>query len=342
MDLFTHTLSAFLLATFLGLQSRHGSFALATLVAASLAPDLDALPIVLGQKYFYQYHRVLFHSLSGAFLLALGFSTAVYLLTPLKDYRLVLALSLAGVLLHLGVDLLASWKIPLLSPFNPQRFSLDVVWFIDLIMILVMGAALLWARADTKNAQFIIGVALVLIFGYVALRFYQQRAVANFVQRQVMPQDSAALSGVIPSRAGLFDWHAIVRQEDSYLVYDVHFYLAPGRFRMQKGEAGEPRVLSNLVLPLNSLPGRDIIAASREVELVRIFLERARYPLAQMKRWGSGYRVEWGDVHLMLSGGGIRGVIVDTDEQGYVTGQRFKLKPELELLNRDVILGEKP
>src|SRR5574341_916574 len=136
---------------------------------------------------------------------------------------------------------------------------------------------------------------------------------------------SAALVGVISPRLGFFNWHAIVRQEDSYLVYDVHFCLAPDR----------TCVLSSLAIPASSSPDREIIAASQHTELVSIFLERARYPVSQVKRRGSGYRVEWEDVHLMLSGGGIRGVIVDTDEQGNVVGQRFKLKPELELLNPD-------
>lgn len=342
MDPFTHALSAFLLAALLGLQPRYGSVALATLVVASLVPDLDALPIVLGQKYFHQYHRVLFHSVEGAFLMGFGLSLAVYLFTPLKDYRLILTLSLAGVLLHLGVDLLSTWKIPLLAPFSRQRFSLDLVWFIDLTMLLVMGGALLWAGADPKNARLIAGVAIVLIGGYLMFRFYQQRSVANFVQRQVAPRDSAALAAVLPSRAGFFNWHAIMRLEDSYLVYDAHFCLAPQGSRTPNGVAGGIRVLSSLAIPVSSSLDRDIIAASQQVELVSIYLKRARYPVAQVKRWGAGYRVEWEDVHLMLSGGGIRGVIVDIDEQGHVTGQRFKLKPELELLNPDVFPGEKP
>ncbi len=342
MDPFTHALSAFLFAALLGIQPRYGPFALATLVAASLAPDLDALPIVLGQKYFYQYHRVLLHSLGGAFLLGLSLSLAVYLFTPLKDYRLVLTLSLAGVLLHLGIDLLSSWKIPLLSPLSRQGFSLDLVWFIALPLILVMGGALLWAGADPKNARLIAGVTLALIVGYVAFRFYQQRAVANFVERQVMPQNSAALVGLIPPRSGFFDWHAIVRQENSYLVYDVHFCLAPMGFRVKNGGDGGTRILSSLAIPSSSSPDLEVISSSQKAELVNIFLKRARYPVAQVKLWGSGYRVEWEDVHLMLSGGGIRGVIVDVDEQGRIIGQRFKLKPELEMMTPDIFPGERP
>jgi hypothetical protein len=49
--------------------------------------------------------------------------------------------------------------------------------------------------------------------------------------------------------------------------------------------------------------------------------------------------VEWQGVHLMLAGGGIRGVVVHTDEQSQATGQRFKLKPELETLRDGLEIG---
>ncbi len=97
MDPITHALIGALLAVLSGVHQRYGLAATAALVAASVAPDLDALSIILGPKYFYLYHRALFHSLGGALLLGLGFSVALYLFTPLKDYRLLLALSLGGI-----------------------------------------------------------------------------------------------------------------------------------------------------------------------------------------------------------------------------------------------------
>ncbi len=342
MDPFTHALSSLLMSALLGLQPRYGPFAVATLVAASLAPDLDALPIILGQKYFYQYHRVLFHSLSGVFLLGIGISLVIYLFTPLKDYPLVLALSLIGVLLHLGTDLLASWKIPLLSPFNSQRFSLDLVWFIDLPMLSIMCVALFFMSLDQKNVRLFASGALILMIGYGAFRYYQQKSVSTLIQRQVIHDESAVLVGIISPRLGLFNWHAVVQREDSYLVYDVHFCLAPVGFRVKNGEAGGTRILSSLAIPLSSSPDQEVISSSQKAELVNIFLKRARYPIAQVKQWGSGYWIEWEDVHLMLSGGGIRGVIVDIDEQCHIIGQRFKLKPELEMMTPDTFPGEEP
>jgi len=307
---------------------------------ASLLPDLDALSIILGPKYYFLYSRVLFHSLGGAFLLGLGLSAALYLFTPLKNFRLVLALSLAGVLLHLAVDLLSSWKMPILSPFNPYRYSLDLVWFINLPILLVIIGALLWARAEPRYARLIACAALALVAAYVAFRFYQQRTVASFMQRNVLSQDSSALVGVLPSQMEFFTWHAVVRQEDVYTVYDVHFCLIPQGMRTLSGGTGGTRILSSQSVSMS--PEEEVVAASQEAGLTKAFLKSARFPVAFVKKWGNGYQVEWQDVHLMLAGGVIRGVVVYVGRYGQIIQQWPKLKPELERLDPYQYYGEKP
>ncbi len=340
MDPITHALIGALLAVLSGVHQRYGLAGTAALVLASLAPDLDALSVILGQKYYLLYHRVLFHSLGGAFLLGLGLSAALYLFTPLKDFRLVLVLSLAGVLLHLAIDLLSSWKIPLLSPFSLHRSSLDLVWFINLPILLVTIGALLWARAEPRNARLIACAALALVAAYVAFRFYQQRTVASFMQHNVLSQDSSALVGVLPSQMEFFTWHAVVRQEGGYTVYNVHFCLIPQRMRTLSGGTGGTRILSSLSVPTS--PDGKIVAASQEAKLVKAFLENARFPVAFVKKWGNGYQVEWQDVHLMLAGGVVRGVVVYVDADGHVIREWPKLKPELESLDPYRFAGEKP
>jgi len=340
MDPITHVLFGALLAVLSGVHYKYGPAATAALMLASLLPDLDALSIILGPKYYFLYSRVLFHSLGGAFLLGLGFAAALYLFTPLKDFRLMLALSLAGVLLHLAVDLLSSWQMPILSPFDPHRYSLDLVWFINLPILLVIIGALLWVRAEPRSARLIAGMALALITVYVAFRFYQQRTIVNFVQRNMLSQDSSALVGVLPSQMEFFTWHAVVRQDDGYLVHNVHFCLIPRGMRTLSGGAGGTRVLSSQDVHTSLEP--EIVPVSQEAELTKAFLENARFPVAFVKKRGNGYQVEWQDVHLMFAGGVIRGVVVYVGRDGQIIQQWPKLKPELERLDPYQYYGEKP
>ncbi len=48
--------------------------------------------------------------------------------------------------------------------------------------------------------------------------------------------------------------------------------------------------------------------------------------LSRWEKEGNGSRVEWGDVHLMLSGGLVRGVVVVLDEEGQIREDRFELR----------------
>jgi hypothetical protein len=137
-----------------------------------------------------------------------------------------------------------------------------------------------------------------------------------------------------------FTWHAVVRQDDGYLVYDVHFCLIPQGVRTLSGGAGGTRVLSSQAV--RTSPEEEIVAASKEAELVRAFLESARFPAAFVKSWGNGYQVEWQDVHLMLAGGVFRGVAIYLDADEHVIRQWPKLKPELERLDPYRFAGEKP
>jgi len=106
MDLFSHALVGGLVAS-VGLQKKYGLVASATMVAASVLPDLDSALTVLGPKYFLQYHRhPLTHSIGGAVLLSAALTVVVSLTTPLKRPWLVFAISIVGVMLHLLSDLL--------------------------------------------------------------------------------------------------------------------------------------------------------------------------------------------------------------------------------------------
>ncbi|MEW6233065.1 MAG: hypothetical protein AB1566_12235 [Chloroflexota bacterium] len=64
---------------------------------------------------------------------------------------------------------------------------------------------------------------------------------------------------------------------------------------------------------------------SKRSALVQVFLRRARFPVVAVAKEGSTSRVEWRDVHLMLSGGAVRGVVVVLDELGEIIEEWFEM-----------------
>ncbi len=332
MDPLTHGLLGALLAGALGVHLKYGNAATAILVLASIAPDLDALAIVFGPQRYFQCHRSLFHSVSGAAVLALAVAAVAYAVTPAKDFPLLLALASAGMALHLAVDLLSSWPIPLFAPFAHRRICFDITWFISLTILLIAAGALVWMLADPPNAQPIAAAGLAVIALYIAFRWYQRRQIMRFARDERYSPDAVAPLAVIPPQLAFFTWHALVPEGQGFAVHDIHFCLAPRGWHTETGGPAGTRVLSSQHLA--SSPDASQVAATKAADLVRIFLERARFPVATVHRHAGGNTVVWDDVHLMLSGGAIRGVILETDPAGRILRQRFKLKPELEAQDR--------
>ena len=91
--------------------------------AAGILPDLDALGILFGMDYYYQFHRTLFHPLLYAIVFAIPISFALnkFLKIPKIKSFIVIAVAFA---LHIATDLLfTSWPIRVFWPFSQQQFT---------------------------------------------------------------------------------------------------------------------------------------------------------------------------------------------------------------------------
>ncbi len=107
----------------------------AAFVAASIFPDLDVLLIAFGRRFYLRHHQGISHSLPLSPLYALLIAAPLWGLMPEavgNDGPLLTALAaLAGLWLHIALDLLNTFRIALFAPFSSRRYSLDAVFFID-------------------------------------------------------------------------------------------------------------------------------------------------------------------------------------------------------------------
>ncbi len=183
----------------LGFHQKWGGRMTGVLVAASLAPDADSLAILAGRQAFYVFHRTLFHSFPGVVvlpaLLAAGCRAipllagriaagadpdsragraAGYMAAPegncLRNWPLLFGVSLLGMVLHLGADLIYPWELPLLWPFASREFVFPLVDWGDRVVLTIMVGAMfglaLW-RGRTRRVAL---VSLGLLGGYLLLR----------------------------------------------------------------------------------------------------------------------------------------------------------------------------
>ncbi len=152
MDNIAHSLCGAALAR-AGLV-RRGPLVTATLVVAANGPDLDALLYVFGDSIDALMHRRGWsHSLLTFFvqipLLAwlfyfFGTRSARKRGKPLPEWRPLLLASALGYLSHVGLDLLNTYGVRFLLPFDSSWYRGDMAFIVDPWMWLLFGGATLW------------------------------------------------------------------------------------------------------------------------------------------------------------------------------------------------------
>lgn len=302
MDLLSHALVGGLVAAG-GLQQKYGLVATATVVAASVAPDLDGLPGVFDARYFLELHRhPLTHSIGGAALLSAGITVVVTAVTPWKSPLPVFVVAFSGALLHVLSDLLTSWPIELFWPLSTRSFSLDLIPFLDpVILVWLLGGYLVTLRwpQHAGIAVLIAALGLAAFVGYRA----GLRAVALGVADPTVAQRAALPHGLTP-----FQWDVIDGADGDYTVRTVD---------ARRGIVEVERVF-------RSEGDERAIAASRGSPLVQAFLRRARFPFAVAAGDGSGTTVDWGDAQILATGGGIRGIRVLVGPDGSLSEAKIR------------------
>ena len=110
-------------------------------MAAGLSPDIDAPVALLGPEAWVRWHHLYTHSLVGLVWVPLALS-----LLPLRfaPWRTRFALALAGWALHVTLDVVGRWPVPVLWPLSETRWALyrlDRDFSLTLDLVLIVGLA---------------------------------------------------------------------------------------------------------------------------------------------------------------------------------------------------------
>jgi membrane-bound metal-dependent hydrolase YbcI (DUF457 family) len=183
MDIVHHTLIGG--AAFLVAASHDYPVAGAMFVMGSVFPDLDVFFMLFGKRFYLRHHQGITHSLPLSPLYAMLLSLPLLLLPEAWSWLAVLA-AWAGLVLHVLLDWFNTFRIALLAPLSKRRYSLDAVFFIDSVALLLTAAFYgLYAYADWPAAAH----AYPLLFAaYFAGKWLLRRRVAKILQaRYVIP-----------------------------------------------------------------------------------------------------------------------------------------------------------
>jgi membrane-bound metal-dependent hydrolase YbcI (DUF457 family) len=317
MDNLTHTLFGLTLAR--TPLSRSGRGTTAALVIASNAPDIDIITWFRGNASYLQWHRGPTHGPLG--ILALGLLTAALVrgwhrLTALRgtpddpeaSFGMLAAASMVGVFCHILMDFPTSYGTRLLSPFSWHWFATDLMPIVDIYLIIVLAAGLLFGAASPEARRRNVTIVFVLMtanYGIRGASRYQAIGLAPRVFGPLMPQpcepahDDQALVSIWPRAANAmrppsstgsrclvevaampsflspFRWRLISQLSNAYEMHDVD--VLDGRLR-RPPQPGEAPWRVTVRYPNSWRPP---VYAAAAAPVAKVFLGFSRFPAAR-------------------------------------------------------------
>jgi len=333
MDNLTHTLFALTLAR--TPLARAGRGTMAALVLASNAPDLDVVTAIRGTDAYLRWHRGPTHGPLGIVALGLLVATIVRLGVPLVDkspdeegvapWPMLAAVSVIGVLCHVLMDFPTSYGSRLLSPFDWHWFAVDWMPIVDVYLLFVLGAGLLFGSlsyaARRRNAAIVL-VLMAANYGVRGVAHHQALLAAPRVFGPLLPErcnpapshDSPvdywprAIDATprdpgkrclvqmvaIPTFFSPFTWRVVAHLSNAYEVHDVD--LLDSRLR-RSADSSEAMWRVTLRVPNVWTPP---VWTAASTPLAQTFLGFARLPAARSFVDPTGTAtVRWNDMRFV-------------------------------------------
>ena len=297
MDNLCHTLvGAALGEACLKRRTRYGH---ATLMIASNLPDIDVLVFATAAPSV-AFRRGWTHGVLAQALLPIvltGVMLAVARRLPARDAdppiraRDLLLLSYIGVITHVLMDLLNTYGVRLLMPFDGRWFYGDATFIIDPWLWLVLGAGVWLARR--RRSPMAAQRALMVALAYVLAMVVSARAARDVIIERWKEVDGrppqALMVGPVP-----------VTPLTRAVIIDAGNHYETGTFTWQ------PRSVrfDEAVVEKNDSDPR--VAVARNAPNIRAFLVWSRFPFFTLEPVPEGTRVTVGDMRFAGQGPAVR------------------------------------
>jgi membrane-bound metal-dependent hydrolase YbcI (DUF457 family) len=323
VDNLTHTLFALTVAR--TPLSRAGRGTAAALVLASNAPDIDIVTVARGSASYLKWHRGPTHGPLG--IVALGLVTAALVWIGRRWYdqwraqrgsapqpsdvrnapfRMLVALSSVGALLHVAMDLPTQYGTRIFSPFDWRWYGIDLMPIVDVYLLAALVAGLLFGRQSLAARRRNAAIVLVLMTANYGLRAVGHEQALAMVPRlfgptlappcdsgpatdqrpiAVWPRPRAVSSSTgkrclvelaaMPTFTSPFRWQIIAQVSNAYELRDVD--LLDRRWRDPADDSEAPW-RTTLRYPNVWTP---TVVRAADTDLGQLFLGFSRFPAAR-------------------------------------------------------------
>lgn len=295
MDPITHTLSGAILSR-TGFYQKFGRMATIILLAAAIIPDIDHFSLRLaGPLAYLKYHRGFTHSILGGFVIAVIMTSILCSIKRFREnlgYQTTFCLFLLGIYTHIFLDLITSYGTQILFPFSDKRYSLDLVFIIDLYFTALMLIPLILIRFKRKWAKAISIISVAIVIIYLGIAFTSKTIAIK--RTNVWANKLGIFSKrveALPLPFSPFRWSVYI--EDDKRFYQVNVDALKNKLTYNSFDKKHFSEGLNHVTE-----GDNIIEKIKNLEIVKTYLWFARFPVVSINKEADGYLIEYFDLRF--------------------------------------------
>lgn len=305
MDSLTHTLSGIVVSS-LGIRQEFRWPGVLVFTAAALFPDIDVIFNFIARSIYVRFHRGFTHSFIYLPVFALLLAVMFYFLFKSIGFKNLYLICLAGIALHLLLDVVNSYGTPVLMPFSSAQYSLNLDVIIDAYVIgpLLLGAIAVWVwPAFQKHTALI--VLAIIISGFL-FRFIQQQQAARLIAKTESSDRTVLIPAGIGTIYNPFTWQAIIPHDNGYNVYAVN---------SAQGQVGGSHSITHQMDEINTFKPKS--------RAIRDFLNWSRFPFGRVEQTEEGIVVKLSDLRFQYGAQERYMLVVRFNKDGGLMSENF-------------------
>ena len=273
-------------------------------IIGSNAPDFDTVTRLKGFKNYIKYHRGISHSIPALIIWALLISIPLSQIFNVQNHWPYLFLwSFTAVSFHVFLDLLNSYGVQILQPFQTERYRLDFLSIFEpFLFLLHFIGVVFWLVSDYAPGKIFFTVYLIT-FVYIGLRYLQHKVLINNLSSELKINGNYY---VFPNFNWL-KWRFTIETTDSFYA----------------GKVKSKKIILEDIYPKQERTN-PVIQATMATDGVRTFLKFAQGTHVTYKKIYDGYEVQWSDIRFWYNRKLPFGVDVLLDKELNVVNQDLR------------------